>query len=86
MRETRHILNHAACTIEMVLEEETGAYTIKFHSPPSRSDPAFLRDLKRWIRGVGRGWQQRTGRSNRNGEQIVAAKFSSQQTKEKFKT
>ena len=34
MRETRFILNHAAGTIELVLDEETGGYTVRFNSPP----------------------------------------------------
>jgi hypothetical protein len=60
MKTTTHILNHqrSGNTIELMLEEETGGYKLRFHSPPF-ADADFLRDLRRWIRAVGRGWQKR---------------------------
>jgi hypothetical protein len=85
MRETRHIFNRrrSGMTLELVLEEETGGYTVRFHSPPVCADEDFLCDLRRWIRAIGRGWQKRHGKSS--GQQTVTAKFSSQQSKGKFK-
>jgi hypothetical protein len=60
MRETIHILNHkkSGNTIELVLEEETGAYRIPF-AAVTCADEDFLCDLRRWIRAIGRGWQKR---------------------------
>jgi hypothetical protein len=83
MRETRHILSHRSGTLELVLEEESGAYTVRFHSPPC-AVPDFLRALKIWIRAIGRGWQKRNGKNICNGDQTVTTNFSSQQTKGKF--
>jgi hypothetical protein len=62
MRETRHILNHPRTgnTIELTLDEETGGYKLRL-TPPRCADEDFLRDLRRWIRSVGRGWQKRNG-------------------------
>jgi hypothetical protein len=76
---TTHILNHqrSGNTIELALEEETGGYTLRFHSPPC-ADPDFLRDLRRWIRAIGRGWQKR------NAKQAVV-NFSTELSKGKFK-
>ena len=82
MRTTTHILNHqhSGTVLELVLDEETGGYKLRFHSPPF-ADEDFLRDLRRWIRQIGRGWQKRKGHA----EQTVTAKFSTQLSKGKFK-
>jgi len=79
MRETRHILNHqrSGNVIELTLEEETGGYKLKFHGVPI-ADQDFLRDLRRWIRAIGRGWQKR------NGHQAVV-NFSTKLSKGTFK-
>jgi len=61
MKETVHIFNHrrSGLTLELVLEEKTGAYKLRLHSPPACADEDFLCDLRRWIRAIGRGWQKR---------------------------
>ena len=57
---TTHVLNHqrSGNMLELTLDEETGGYKVRFHSPPC-ADEDFLRDLRRWIRAIGRGWQKR---------------------------
>jgi hypothetical protein len=71
---TTHILNHRSGTLEVVLDEESGEYTLHFYSPPTtgntdedflrallRCDPDFLCDLRRWILAIADGCQKRNG-------------------------
>jgi hypothetical protein len=57
---SHHILSHAAGSIELVLDEDTGEYQVRFLTPLNRH-PDLLRDLRRWIRLIGRGWAKRHG-------------------------
>jgi len=61
MRTTRHILNHPAATIMLVLDEETGAFDLYPCSlPPNKDQLAeFQRDSGRWCRQIAREWVQR---------------------------
>jgi hypothetical protein len=76
MRTTTHFLDHqrSGNMLELTLDEETGGYKLRFHGMPI-ADEDFLRDLRRWIRQIGRGWQKRNDKSNCNGEQAVTANF-----------
>jgi hypothetical protein len=83
MRTTTHILNHrSGLCVELILEEPTGAYRLRVHSPPVCADDDLLCDVRRWVRSVGRGWQKRNGISN-CGEQAVTMNFSTEETKVK---
>jgi hypothetical protein len=86
MRTTTHILNHqrSGNMLELTLDEEIGGYRLRFHSPPC-ADADFLKDLRRWVRAIGRGWQKRNGHSNRQGQQAVTVNFSTKLGEGKFK-
>jgi hypothetical protein len=78
MNTTRHILNHRSGMLELVLDETSGEYHLRYVSVTC-ADEDFIRDLRRWVRQIGHGWQKR------NGHQTVPLNFSTELRQGKFK-
>ena len=76
MKEATHVFHHqpSGNWLELTLNEATGGYKLQLTQPVCADDD-FFRDLRRWIRQIGRGWQKR------HGEQTVSVNFSTSKTK-----